>query len=327
MHGWIMRSLMTGGKTCDMRDDKQPQVDLNGPIGDWLARSIGKGSKLVRSKRLVCGPSSPVHLVEAELRGRIERYVLRLFVDQDWLKSEPDLAQHEVAVLQHAVAHGLPAPEVIAFCPDSAACGHPAVLMTFLKGSVNLNPSNLDEWLSQMAQTLARIHGVPSDGLGWHYFSFTEPGSVGVPSWSKRPDLWQEAVRIRRAGPPEDGDAFLHRDYHQVNILWEADELTGVVDWVNACTGPAGVDVAHCCMNLASMCGVDVANSFRSKYEQAAGSRSSYHPFWDIDTIIGWGTPTPGFYPPWMEYGLKHPGQQSLFERQDQHLLSVLNRI
>jgi len=199
--------------------------------------------------------------------------------------------------------------------------------MTFLEGSVNLKPRSLEDWLTEMARTLARIHATPADGLAWSYFSFTDAESIAVPDWSKRPDLWQEAIRIRLAGPPDDGSVFLHRDYHQVNLLWQADALVGVVDWVNACSGPAGVDVAHCCLNLASMCGVEVSNSFRAKYEQMAGSRVAYHPYWDVDAIVGWGTPKPGFYPPWVEYGVRNPGQQAVCDRHDEYLLSVLGRL
>ena len=198
--------------------------------------------------------------------------------------------------------------------------------MTFLDGSVDLVLSNLGHWLTEMARMLARIHTVPADAIAWHYFSFTDAESVAVPRWSKRPGLWREAIRIRLAGPPDDRSVFLHRDYHQVNILWQADALVGVVDWVNACSGPAGVDVAHCCLNLASMCGVEVSDLFRVKYEQAVGSRAAYHPYWDIDAIIGWGTPKPGSYPPWAEYGVRDPGQQAVCDRHDEYLLSVLSR-
>lgn len=42
---------------------------------------------------------------------------------------------------------------------------------------------------------------------------------------------------------PQVKPCFIHRDYHPTNILWVDDKVSGVVDWVNACRGPAGIDI------------------------------------------------------------------------------------
>ncbi|GGA54207.1 hypothetical protein GCM10007416_29250 [Kroppenstedtia guangzhouensis] len=65
--------------------------------------------------------------------------------------------------------------------------------------------------------------------------------------------------------------AFIHRDFHPANILWEEDRISGVVDWVNAYRGPAEVDVAHCRIKLALMVGLEAAESFSQAYEQCSG--------------------------------------------------------
>ena len=39
----------------------------------------------------------------------------------------------------------------------------------------------------------------------------------------------------------------------------------------NACNGPAGIDVAHCAVNLSALFGVPVAEAFREAYEAVAG--------------------------------------------------------
>ena len=198
--------------------------------------------------------------------------------------------------------------------------------MTFLDGAVNLAPGGLDNRLAETARMLARIHSAPAVDFPWRYFSFTNEETLAPPSWSKRPDLWEEAIRIRVAGPPEDSDVFLHRDYHPVNLLWEGAGLSGVVDWVNACAGPAGVDVAHCRTNLVLMYGVSVAERFRQAYFEVGDAASAYHPYWDIDSILDWAIPHPEFYPPWLEYGLENPGREVISERLEEYLLSILKR-
>ena len=297
--------------------DPKAELDLRSPVGDWLARSIGTNTRPVRSKRLICGDSSPVHLVDVEHDGRREKFVLRLFMNEGWLRNEPDLARHEATVLEHAVAHGLPAPQVVAYAEDASACGYPAVLMTFLYGTVRLTSDDRSGWLTEMAGTLAMIHSVPARDIPWTYFSFTDEKALGVPKWAKRPDLWKEAIRIRNEGPPDEESVFLHRDYHPVNLLWNGDQVVGIVDWVNACAGPAGIDVAHCCTNLAFIHGPTAVSAFRQAYQEASGKRYVYHPYWDVDTIMDWAMPAPEFYPPWGEYGIRNPGQQALFDRHE----------
>ena len=166
--------------------DAKAELDLDSPIGEWLACSIGKNARPVCSKRLICGESSPVHLIDVELGGRSERFVLRLFLNEEWLSEEPDLAEHEAAVLELAAAHDLPAPRLITYAPNPSACGCPAVLMTFLKGTVVLDSDDRKGWLTEMAGTLARIHSIPSDSFPWRYFSFTDAESLGVPAWLRR---------------------------------------------------------------------------------------------------------------------------------------------
>ncbi len=307
--------------------DPKAELNLDSPVGKWLCDALGPHAQPLCSKRLICGDASPVHRVDVAFGDHREQFVLRLFLNQGWLSKEPDLAKHEAAVLEHCASHDLPAPRLLAYIADQSACGCPAVLMTFLGGSVTLGQSDQDPWLREMAATLVKIHSLPADDFPWKYFSFTDTAAVTIPSWSKHPELWQEAIRIHEAGPSDSDKVFLHRDYHPVNLLWEGGVLVGVVDWVNACAGPAGVDVAHCCTNLASMHGAATANAFLQVYQDIAGDGFVYHPYWDIDSVLGWSSPIPGFYPPWSEYGIKNPGRDALFERQEQYLRSILDRI
>jgi len=99
-----------------------------------------------------------------------------------------------------------------------------------------------------------------------------------------------------------------------------------VVDWVNACRGPAGVDVAHCRRNLVNMFGVQTSERFLELYIQAAGPDFEYHPFWDIESLLD-GLSMPGYYPPWQEYGLGPIALQALQKRQDDWLETVLSKI
>ena len=79
-------------------------------------------------------------------------------------------------------------------------------------------------------------------------------------------------IEIVNAPWPEVRECFIHRDYHPVNVLWQDSQVNGIVDWPNACRGPAGIDVAWCRVNLRSTHGVAIADRFLDLYCAAAGS-------------------------------------------------------
>ncbi len=252
-----------------------------------------------------------------------ESCVLRIFSNRPWLESEPDLAQHEAAVLQHAVAHGLPAPRLLAFSATDSPFGLPAILMEFLPGTVELNPPEFTPWLNQLAGELARIHATPSADLPWRYHSWNEIHDAPAPAWLADSD-WQRLLAIAQSPPPENTEVFLHRDYHPANILWQNHRLSGIVDWVNGCRGPRGVDVAHCRLNLALLYGLPTAETFLELYSAAVGGYY-HHPHWDVDAALSW-LPEANFYEPWAEFGRPRLSATAMQDRMRAFLLAALQR-
>ncbi len=55
-----------------------------------------------------------------------------------------------------------------------------------------------------------------------------------------------------------------------------------MIDWVNGCTGPPGIDVARYRLNLALDHGMEEADAFRLAYRAAAGPEAADHPHWDV---------------------------------------------
>ena len=72
---------------------------------------------------------------------------------------------------------------------------------------------------------------------------------------------------------------------------WRAERTFGLVDWVEASIGPAWLDVARCCTNLAL---VDEAatDAFASTYAELTGRDPA--PYWDgVMDVFGF-LPSPG---------------------------------
>jgi len=289
---------------------------------DWLRRVTG--AQIGAITRLAGATSSSLYALDGAAG---ERYVLRLFSNADWLADQPDLALHEASSLRKLQGGGLTlTPRLVGLDEDGAQCGVPALLMTRLPGAVQLSPPDLDGWLGQMADFLARLHALPLADHPWTYFPYNERERLSLPDWAPDKAAWRRALAIGTGPLPPFEPCFIHRDYHPVNVLFQDGQLSGVVDWPNACIGPAGVDVAHCRANLAAMYGVGAADRFLALCQQRMGGYWQYDPFWDLMTILDGLPGAPDVYPPWLDFGLSQLTPALMLERSSAYLESVLAR-
>ena len=131
---------------------------------------------------------------------------------------------------------------------------------------------------------LDAIHDVPAGPLArWSYGATTKAGTWPGPPWWRDAQTWERAVRQTSTARPTGPGVLIHRDFHPGNLLWTGPDITGIVDWVNTCVGPAEFDAAHMRVNLAVL--EDVANADRV----VPGD-----PAWDIEAAFGlldWWSP------------------------------------
>lgn len=301
----------------------------------WLAQATGLDAEALTLERMRGASSASVYRVSNPTRaGQV--YVLRLFTLKTWLANEPDLARHEAAALREAHRAGLPAPELMAWLPgpsgespeDPVGFGAPAVLMAYLPGRVELAPEDEGAWLKCMAHTLCKVHQHQPAVLDWRYKSWVEPGNVAVPARTGEVTLWEAAVTAYNRWKRADTDnTFLHRDYHALNALFgghgSAITVTGVVDWVNACVGPAAADISHCRIDLVKMKGVGAAQRFLGHYAEARGG-FDYDPGWDLEAVFDVAASEPGAHAPWFEFGLPKISDQTVRVRVEEFLRRAL---
>lgn len=292
----------------------------------WVERAAGPGARVESAEPLAGATSSALHAVRVGRVGRSFEFVLRRFLDAEWLKVEPDLARHEAAALVKAADAGVPTPRLVAFDEGGGECGAPATLMERLPGVVELRPADLSGWLRGLAEAVAPFHELGAEDFEWSYGPYADLKSLGPPEWSRVPALWEKALEIVSGPRPPARECFIHRDYHPVNVLWTGGRVSGVVDWVNACRGPAGIDVAWCRHNLARMYGVAAADEFLGFYQKQAGPRFVYDPFWDLLALIELLPGPPGVYPGWPAFGLTGLDEATIRGRVDEYLSSLLKR-
>lgn len=291
----------------------------------WVAESVGGDVKVLSATRLLGGISAALHSIDLLVNGELQTVVLRQFTNQEWLRHQPHLAQQEADSLAWAQRVGVPAPQLIAYRQSDV----PAVLMTKLSGTVELQPERIgqtEQWLEQLAETLVRIHAIPAESCERSYFPWNDRDTLGVPEWSDQKDVWQQAFDIVQGPIPQSRLHLIHRDYHPTNVLWQEGKVSGVVDWVNACRGPAGVDVGHCRLNLAVLKGVEAADLFLEKYQKYARDSFAYEPYWDLVSIMDWLPHPPGVYQGWVDLGITDLNPAITKQRYEQFVASVVSR-
>ncbi len=248
-------------------------------------------------------------------------------MNEKWVREEPDLAIREGTTIQHATRAGLPAPELVAIDADGTHCGVPATLVTKLPGSVVLEPTDKTLWLRGLAESAAQIHRVEASGFRWKYRRYNDRVALAVPRWSTQPEAWKKAIEIVEGPSHSYRECFVHRDYHPSNVLWDNGCVSGVVDWVNGCRGPAGIDVAWCRHNLANLHGLSVADDFLAGYIAAAGSDFEYDPYWDLMSVVELLPGPPSMYEGWRAAGMANISNAVMRERVDNYVASVVDRL
>lgn len=112
-----------------------------------------------------------------------------------------------------------------------------------------------------------RIHELDVDAQPYRW----EARAVPIPAWASKPADWRTAAELVSGPAPDHDIRFTPGDNQHFNFLWQRGRLTGVVDWVSACRGPADADVGHCRLELAVLYSAELAADFLAAYEAEAG--------------------------------------------------------
>ena len=275
-----------------------------------MASAVAPGASVVRTWPLVGGVTSSVDACVVQMQsGARVTVVLRRWRDRAEDPEATDRVDREAATLRQLAGTGIPAPELVAVDRDGEGnSGRPSLLMTRVPGQVDLQPKDPQRWLQQLASVLPVIHEAAVQAP--HFRPWMDVAKLSVPGWSARPALWQRAIELVRSAGADHVPAFIHRDFQHFNVLWSRGRLVGVVDWVEASTGPADVDVGHCRLNLAVLFSAEWAERFRMAYEQEAGR--SVDPYWDLHALVS-------YLPGWDSFIQVQAGKRAVLDRRGMH--------
>lgn len=319
-----------------MTDDELP-ANLPPAAASWVSWQLEVGEQVLGVQILPGGITAEMRKLTIGTRdGGVRHLVLRTYVEPYYLERAEDSLNREAGALSLLVDTDVVAPALVAVDPTGEECGQPSLLMTFLPGRTILDDRLVETRVPLLAGHLVTIHRLQPTVRPPRYETLTTPDSVIVPKCADR-TLWAEAIdMIRKPVPAFDG-RFLHRDFQPGNVLFEVSprspvdvRLVGVIDWAGTSWGPADLDVAHCCTNLALLHGASWGLRFVDAYQQAGGvlaANPSDRLFWLVRDCLAASEEVQQISRPWRQAGRTELSSDVVEHRLDSYLAGLLTAL
>lgn len=92
-------------------------------------------------------------------------------------------------------------------------------------------------------------------------------------------------------------------------------------------SGPIGIDVGHCRLNLALLYDVHIADQFLVAYQQYAQESFIYDVYWDIISVIDFLFGPPTVYPGWEAFGVTGLTNRMMEQRMDAYVYHLAKHL
>lgn len=264
-----------------------------------LAAAIDPGARVVASEPLLGGIDWGTYTLELDGPSGRRSYVVRRHDGTDDRPARAARRLWDALVALEGV--DLPIPRPVLF-DDGASSGAPSVVMTRCDGELRPPPAEPSAWIHEVARTLVRIQEVPLDRVGG---SIRPCGSAPADLAGERgrtppqdAATWATALSALEdaSGGLEGGDLVLrHADYYCGNVLWTGERITGIVDWSEACIGPAAADLAYARLDMHLALGRNAAHELLRRYADRRGAPRDL-PYWDLRMTL----PAMRWLPEWV---------------------------
>ena len=250
-------------------------------------QKISPGSRLISARVLEGGISAEMVLCELQLpEGTLQKLILRQ-PNANMLAQRPQTARDEFLLLQHLKSLQVGAPVPIALDDSGSFFSDPVLLIEYIEGGLDFSRRNASNLAFQMGKRLAMIHEVNPGSSDLSFLPLAPLDlEMTIGGWPPKtnqlsldPALRQKmkaAWPFRHSNPP----VLVHGDFWPGNILWQQNQLAGVIDWEDAMLGEPLIDVAICRLDLTFIYDRETTRIFTETY-------LAHHPV-DISDLPGW---------------------------------------
>jgi aminoglycoside phosphotransferase (APT) family kinase protein len=261
-------------------------------------------------------------LIRLTRHGQERSVVLRVGTNED-----PAGLRTEIAALQLAAEHNIPAPRLLAADLNRIP---PLVLVEQLAGSSMIPLDRPTTRLRTLGRTAAILHAItliPTPELPKRDRPIASVDFAALRRQHPPSALLMEAEQQASEPPPDSPNVFIHGDLWQGNALWRGNTLTGLIDWDCAGTGSPGIDLGSLRCDAAICFGPEAADDIQQGWEEATGRPASDMPYWDVVAALS-TPPDMGWFPAAIAgQGRPDLTQEVLLRRRDEFLRSALCRL
>jgi aminoglycoside phosphotransferase (APT) family kinase protein len=254
-----------------------------------LVRRIDPQSKLLRTWQLKGGISAQMTALEIlRAEGLTQKLIVRR-PGERMLKQNLHAAADEFKLLQILQATGLATQRAYYLDESGRIIPTPYLVIEYIEGNPDFAPSNLADYIHQLAAHLAKINGVDGSHLDLAFLP-TQPTRFAA-THGDRPapgDIAFVERRIREIlvsasdGPQLNKSVLLHGDFWPGNLLWKDNCLVAVIDWENAKLGDPLADIAISRLDILWAFGSDAMDAFTDEYQSMTSIDTTTLPYWDL---------------------------------------------
>ena len=206
-----------------------------------IVNSFAKSAKLISWQVMKGGSSTDVFLLKIQQKNEILKYVLRT----QGSKPAENSTKVEFALLNSLHLQNIPVSRPIYLDTSCNIIDKPFMIMTYLDGDID-SPDNKDlNSISKMVEALKVIHGIDVSALPKLSLRIDPLINIEtlLPSGAKWDDL--KTFLLSLSSQRYKGKSvLLHGDFWSGNILWENNEIVGILDWEYAAFGDPLYDLA-----------------------------------------------------------------------------------
>lgn len=198
----------------------------------------------------------------------------------------------------------------------------PWLLLSRLPGTADITSGEPEAVAAELALALSTVHRVRGD----HLTSFRRVFEMAGGGLEDLSGAAASIVEARWQHINDEPLVLTHFDFWSGNVVWDADRLSGIVDWNGGSLGPRGFDVSWCRLDLYLLYDEKIADFFLHSYEAAFGERLSDPALWDCWAVARSDDSVHTWVPNYLDLGRPDLTAEVLRKRHHEWTDNSLNR-